>query len=70
MKRFHIQFAVENLAESIDFYNKLPGEAATIVQPGYAKWMPDDPGLKSQYPPEAMPVASITRVSRWVLSNS
>ena len=43
MKRFHVHVAVANLANSIDFYSKLFGQAPSKEKPDYAKWMLDDP---------------------------
>jgi catechol 2,3-dioxygenase-like lactoylglutathione lyase family enzyme len=45
MKRFHVHIAVNNLAESIDFYSALFGAQPTVSQPDYAKWMLDDPRI-------------------------
>ena len=45
MKRFHIHIAVNNLAESIDFYSKLLGSLPVIKHPDYAKWLLDDPAI-------------------------
>lgn len=45
MKRFHIHIAVDNLAESIDFYSKLLGSPPTTERSDYAKWLLDDPAL-------------------------
>lgn len=45
MKRFHIHIAVDNLAESIDFYSKLFGNDPTHEKVDYAKWILDEPGL-------------------------
>ena len=43
MKRMHINVGVENLDQSIKFYNALFGEQPVKVKPDYAKWMVDDP---------------------------
>lgn len=43
MKRFHVHVAVANLANSINFYSKLFGQAPAKERPDYAKWMLDDP---------------------------
>lgn len=43
MKRFHTHIAVEDMATSIAFYNKLFGQLPSKTQPDYAKWMLDDP---------------------------
>jgi lactoylglutathione lyase len=42
MKRFHVHVAVENLAESIEFYSDLFGMKPTVERTDYAKWMLDD----------------------------
>ena len=39
----HVGLRVEDLDESIDFYTKLLGCGPTLVRPGYAKWLLDDP---------------------------
>lgn len=43
MKRLHIHANVENLAESIAFYNALFGAEPSKTKDDYAKWMLDDP---------------------------
>jgi catechol 2,3-dioxygenase-like lactoylglutathione lyase family enzyme len=43
MKRLHVHVSVEDLDQSIGFYNTLFGEAPSVVKPDYAKWMLDDP---------------------------
>lgn len=43
MKRFHMHVAVRDLKQNIRFYSALFGQAPTIVQDDYAKWMLDDP---------------------------
>lgn len=45
MKRFHIHIGVNNLAESIRFYNALFGTKPVKEKPDYAKWMLDDPRI-------------------------
>ncbi|WP_298621997.1 ArsI/CadI family heavy metal resistance metalloenzyme [uncultured Legionella sp.] len=45
MKRFHIHIGVDNLAESIRFYNALFGADPVKVKSDYAKWMLDDPRI-------------------------
>ncbi|HRD50322.1 MAG TPA: ArsI/CadI family heavy metal resistance metalloenzyme [Candidatus Contendobacter sp.] len=45
MKRFHVHVAVDDLAASIVFYNKLFGQSPSKQQPDYAKWMLEDPRL-------------------------
>ena len=43
MKRLHIHVAVNNLAESIDFYTTLFAAQPTVAKADYAKWMLEDP---------------------------
>lgn len=43
MLRMHLHVSVENLEESIAFYNALFGADPTVKKPDYAKWMLDDP---------------------------
>jgi catechol-2,3-dioxygenase len=43
MKRMHLHVSVENLAQSITFYNSLFGASPTVEKPDYAKWMLNDP---------------------------
>lgn len=43
MKRLHIHVGVDNLDESIRFYNALFGAEPTKTKEDYAKWMLDDP---------------------------
>lgn len=43
MKRFHVHVRVKNLTDSIEFYNALFGQEATVVKSDYAKWMLEDP---------------------------
>lgn len=43
MKRLHVSLAVKELEPSIAFYATLFGSAPTVLEPGYAKWMLDDP---------------------------
>lgn len=43
MKRMHIHVAVEELEQSIVYYQSLFGTAPQKVKPGYARWMLDDP---------------------------
>ena len=45
MKRFHVHAHVSDLRASIGFYSRLFGSQPTRVEPGYAKWMLDDPRL-------------------------
>jgi catechol 2,3-dioxygenase-like lactoylglutathione lyase family enzyme len=43
MKRLHVNLAVENLDQSIAFYNSLFDSEPTVTKPDYAKWMLEDP---------------------------
>ena len=43
VKRLHVSFGVTDLEKSVAFYTNLFGEAPSVVRPGYAKWMLDDP---------------------------
>lgn len=43
MKRLHIHVGVENLNDSIRFYNALFGAEPVKTKPDYAKWMLDNP---------------------------
>lgn len=43
MKRMHLHIAVEDLKQSIGFYNQLFGSTPTVIKTDYAKWMLDDP---------------------------
>jgi catechol 2,3-dioxygenase-like lactoylglutathione lyase family enzyme len=43
MKRMHIHVGVENLEQSIRFYNALFGAQPAKTKTDYAKWMLDDP---------------------------
>jgi hypothetical protein len=43
MKRLHVHFSVDDLAQSIGFYSTLFAAQPTVTKPDYAKWMPDDP---------------------------
>ncbi|STY28362.1 Glyoxalase [Legionella wadsworthii] len=45
MKRFHIHIGVNNLADSIRFYNALFGSKPVKEKSDYAKWMLDDPRI-------------------------
>lgn len=45
MKRFHIHIDVDNLADSIRFYNALFGADPVKVKSDYAKWMLEDPRI-------------------------
>jgi catechol 2,3-dioxygenase-like lactoylglutathione lyase family enzyme len=43
MKRLHVHVAVNNIDQSIHFYNTLFATHPTVRKPDYAKWMLDDP---------------------------
>jgi catechol 2,3-dioxygenase-like lactoylglutathione lyase family enzyme len=43
MKRLHVHVHVGDLDQSIGFYSTLFGARPTKVEPGYAKWMLEDP---------------------------
>jgi len=43
MKRLHVHVAVDNLADSIQFYSTLFGRDPTVREVDYAKWMLEDP---------------------------
>jgi len=43
MKRLHVHVAVDDLADSIRFYNTLFGAEPNVREKDYAKWMLDDP---------------------------
>jgi catechol 2,3-dioxygenase-like lactoylglutathione lyase family enzyme len=45
MKRLHIHIGVQQLEESIRFYNALFGTEPAKTKPGYAKWMLENPSL-------------------------
>lgn len=43
MKRLHIHVGVENIEDSVKFYNALFGEEPIKTKGDYAKWMLEDP---------------------------
>lgn len=45
MKRFHVNVAVADLAQSITFYQSLFGLEPTVRKDDYAKWMLEDPRI-------------------------
>lgn len=45
MKRLHIHIAVDDLAQSTQFYSALFGTKPSKQKPDYAKWMLDDPHI-------------------------
>ncbi len=45
MKRFHVHVNVADLEASIRYYRTLFGCAPSVLKPGYAKWMLEDPRL-------------------------
>ena len=45
MKRFHVNVAVDDLAQSVRFYSTLFATQPTVLKPDYAKWMLEDPRM-------------------------
>lgn len=45
MKRFHIHIVVQNLEESIEFYQKLLNGPPTKIEKDYAGWKINDPKI-------------------------
>jgi catechol 2,3-dioxygenase-like lactoylglutathione lyase family enzyme len=45
MSRFHIHIAVDDLAQSVNFYSAVFGSQPSILKDDYAKWALDDPRL-------------------------
>jgi len=45
MKRFHVNVAVTDIAQSVDFYRTLFGAEPAVQKDDYAKWMLDDPRI-------------------------
>jgi catechol-2,3-dioxygenase len=43
MKRFHVHLGVQNLEQSIAFYQSLFNAPPSVVKADYAKWMLEDP---------------------------
>lgn len=43
MKRLHVHLTVQNLADSVRFYQGLFAAEPTVLKDDYAKWMLDDP---------------------------
>ena len=43
MSRLHVHLHVRDLDHSVGFYSKLFGANPTRLEPGYAKWMLEDP---------------------------
>ena len=43
MKRLHVNLAVKDLEQSVQFYSTLFSVEPTVLKPDYAKWMLDDP---------------------------
>jgi len=43
MKRLHVHVSVDDLAQSIRFYNTLFAAQPSVTKPDYAKWMLEDP---------------------------
>ncbi len=45
MKRIHIHISAADLAATKQFYSALFGQAPTVDEPDYMKWMLDDPRI-------------------------
>jgi hypothetical protein len=45
MKRLHLHVSVEDLSQSVLFYETLFGAPPSVLKPDYAKWMLEDPRL-------------------------
>ena len=45
MKRFHVHAHVEDLQASVAFYSKMFAAEPARLEPGYAKWMLEDPRI-------------------------
>lgn len=43
MKRLHVNIAVKNIEESVQFYNAMFDQNPHVIKPDYAKWQVDDP---------------------------
>ncbi|HEY0685702.1 MAG TPA: ArsI/CadI family heavy metal resistance metalloenzyme [Steroidobacter sp.] len=43
MKRLHVHVSVDDLVQSIEFYNTLFAAEPTVTKSDYAKWMIEDP---------------------------
>ena len=43
MNRLHVSVTVPNIDEAKTFYAAMFGAEPTVIRPGYAKWMLDDP---------------------------
>ena len=43
MKRLHVNLAVKDLQQSVQFYSTLFAAEPTVLKPDYAKWMLEDP---------------------------
>ena len=43
MKRLHLHVTVEDLSQSVRFYETLFGAPPSVLKPDYAKWMLEDP---------------------------
>lgn len=43
MKRIHLHVSVDDLQQSVDFYQTLFGVAPSVLKTDYAKWMLEDP---------------------------
>ena len=45
MKKMHLHIAVDDLAQSIAFYNTVFGAEPSVKKDDYAKWLLDDPAV-------------------------
>lgn len=45
MKRLHVNLGVNNIEESVNFYNALFNAAPMVQKPDYAKWSLTDPSV-------------------------
>jgi hypothetical protein len=45
VKRFHVHVSVDSTEQGVRFYSTLFGAAPTKLEPGYAKWMLEDPRI-------------------------
>lgn len=56
MKRFHVNLRVSDLAASTEFYTQMFGEAPSVDEDDYKKWMLDDPFVNFSIEPSVGPV--------------
>ncbi len=64
MKRLHLHVNVEDLAQSVRFYETLFGVPPAVLKGDYAKWMLEDPRVTSRSPSAAGPPGSTMSASR------